>query len=461
MKATSAPKFIVGYSGGLDSTVLLHLCAVFFGPEAVLAVHVNHGLQLASKQFEAHALRTCKAWDIRLQVERLKGLPAKGESVEAWARSERYRVFSELALRHDIAHVFTAHHQDDQIETLLIALSRGSGLEGLQGIAAHRSLSEPSNLPDIVLHRPLLSCSRTSLRAYAEEHDLRWIEDPSNQDPRFLRNRIRLELIPALQSALPDFARQASRSMRHLREATELQATQSQDTSLRGFKNINLTEAKISCKVLQAMDEASQATSLRAWLRAQGLKGPSQAKLSEIRKQLLRTSGASVCIALDGQTLRRQRDLIWLESEPTGSSPVRPPKSSDQVTFSAIKASAIKPEKTPQGWIWHLPEFKGSLLIKARNARKKEGLPQAEASQSDQECTISHLQVTPPKSAQKMQLEPNAPRKTLKNLFQAAGIPAELRKRLPCVMRGEEVLYVGGLGSAAHSPWKFEFLPDL
>jgi tRNA(Ile)-lysidine synthase len=441
----AVPRFIVSFSGGLDSTVLLHLCAVFFGPESLLAVHVNHGLQAAAKAFEAQAKRTCQSWGVRLKVQTLQASPGKGESVEAWARAERYQALSAIAKQHAIEHVFTAHHQDDQVETLLIALSRGAGIEGLRGIAPNRPLGEA------VLHRPLLECARVALQSYAVEHQLEWVEDPSNQDPRFLRNRIRRDLLPRLQSTLPGFAAQASRSMGHLRQALMHRPGGSVNLSPSSSPSVSLSR-----KSLQAQGEAQQAIMLRAWLRQQNLQVPSQAKLAEIRKQLIASQTPSVSIAHDGKQLRRERDRLWVEGGQSQQAGLGQQTSQSRVFDS--KASQTALERTPQGWIWPLPKFRGSLLIKDLERHRVGGLDRASYVAPPNPAT---LQIASPRSSQKMQLDPNTPRKTLKNLFQASGIPSELRKRLPCVTHGEDVLFVAGLGTAQNSPWKFEFLPDL
>jgi tRNA(Ile)-lysidine synthase len=476
LKAAAPPKFIVAFSGGLDSTVLLHLCGVFFGPEALLAVHVNHGLQASAKKFEAQARQTCRNWGISLKIKRLKASPSKGESIEAWAREARYKLLSELAELHGIAHIFTGHHRDDQIETLLIALSRGAGLEGLRGIAPSRDLNrDPGGFErtsDVAakrlagrrgvsscttLYRPLLDCPRSALMIYALEHNLHWIEDPSNQDTKYLRNRIRMELMPTLQKTLPGFAQQATRSMAHLRRVAGL-------LDMRTSAPPDLTRT-LSRRELKALGDAEQATALRAWLRGQDLNPPSEAKLKEISKQLIHGKGPNLAVLHEGRQLRRDRDLLWIEKggEADGGAKFSPSRSVG--AFSGAKperaATVLKQVKTsellsksPQGWIWHLPEFRGSLLIKNKTRR----------SAGDSTTHLIHLDqvhIAAPRSTQKMQLEHNTPRKTLKNLFQSAGIPADIRKRLPCVTQGEEVLFVAGLGTASNSLWKFEFLPDL
>ncbi len=423
--------------------MLLHLCAVFFGPESLLAVHVNHGLQAAAEQFEAQSRRTCRDWGIRLQVKRLKASPSKGESIEAWARTARYQALAETAQQLAIQHVFTAHHQDDQLETLLIALSRGAGLDGLRGIAPNRRLQldtdlSSADLDAIVLHRPLLACPRASLMTYALEHGLQWIEDPSNQDPRFLRNRIRLDLLPVLRQTLPAFADQASRSLAHLRAAAEL---------LRLSPPTLGASLQLSRSALKAISTPEQAFALRAWLRAHQLRAPSQTKLEEIRKQMVQSRTATVCVQHEGKSLCRERDRLWIETGHQSELALAGPKL--ESSHARQSTASGSPEKTPQGWIWRLPEFRGYLLI------KRHGNTGEEISE------VSGLNISAPRSAQKMRIAANTPRKTLKNLFQASGIPAELRKRLPCVTHGEEVLFVAGLGTAFDAPWKFEFLPDL
>jgi tRNA(Ile)-lysidine synthase len=434
--SAATPSVIVALSAGLDSTVLLHLCKRFFGADVLLAVHVNHQLQPAAKDFEAAARRSCREWGIALSVCRLKDQPAPGQSIEAWAREARYRALGEVAQRRQIALVLTAHHQDDQLETLLIALSRGAGLDGLKGIAPQRPL-EGSHA---ILHRPLLECSRAELLAYAEDQGLSWIDDPSNQDPRFLRNRLRRDLVPVLNRVLPQFARQATRSMGHLRAA----------------EGTALDEVALSPtwdrRAIVALSPFEQAKWLRAWVRRLGCRSPSLAKLQEMSKQLLHSAASEVQMTHDGQRLSRRVNTLGAQSLDQFSAERIASAQTLSVMPSPVApapslGSVARMLPTPAGWIWPLPQFKGQLLLKNRPGTARQA----------PEC----LSIEPPKSTLKLQLQANTPRRTLKNLFQEAGISAPVRRRLPCVLQADQVLYVSGLGTDINSPWLFEFLPDL
>jgi tRNA(Ile)-lysidine synthase len=430
------PRFIVALSGGLDSTVLLHLAIGFFGAESVLAVHVNHRLQPAAKHFEAFARKLCRTWGVALAVKRLQGQPQRGDSIEAWARNGRYQALSDLANRHGIAHVLTGHHQDDQVETLLMALSRGAGPDGLSGIAQCR----PLNREGVWLHRPLLTCSRAELEVYTSQYSLTWIEDPSNETKSFLRNRIRKDLMPTLTAVLPDFARQASRSMALVAEM----AHASKSTLIASPRNDHDTHgAALNRQTLLKRNASEQSLELRAWLKSQGLRAPSQAKLAEIRKQLLLSASAVASLQHDGHTLLRYRDQCRVASlvSPSAGSP-----QPGQVTQPSLFEPALGP--TPGGWSLRLNRFSGRLLIRHKRRIIERETPVA-------------LEVHPPKSAQKMRLYANGPSRTLKNLFQEAGISALERQHLPCVSLHGEILFVAGLGTTQASPWKFEFLPDL
>ncbi|HDQ9214135.1 TPA: tRNA lysidine(34) synthetase TilS, partial [Pseudomonas aeruginosa] len=186
----------VAFSGGLDSTVLLHLLAQLARSEALpalSALHVHHGLQAAADGWPAHCQAVCRSLGIPLRVERVQ--VAVGGSIEQAARDARYRAFQANLGEGQV--LLTAQHLDDQAETLLFRLLRGAGLRGLAAMPASRPLGGGR------LCRPLLGVSRAELEAYAQTHRLDWVEDPSNQDPRFSRNYLRREIMPRLASHWP------------------------------------------------------------------------------------------------------------------------------------------------------------------------------------------------------------------------------------------------------------------
>ncbi len=203
----------VGFSGGLDSTVLLHALVRVAGASRVLALHVDHGLQTASGAWAAHCEAVCARLGVRCLVLRAEGAPARGDSVERWARTERYRLLRAAAREARAAALLTAHHADDQLETVLLALARGSGLDGLTGIAA-RDVRH-----GVVLLRPLLALDRAALEADARARGLEWVEDPSNADPAFARNALRARAMPALRAALPGLAAQLPDALALLAQA--------------------------------------------------------------------------------------------------------------------------------------------------------------------------------------------------------------------------------------------------
>ncbi len=200
---------LVGFSGGLDSTVLLHLISstpALYGK--VRAVHVNHGLSQYAEAWQTHCEDVCQAWDVPLSVHQVQ---VERANIEEDARLKRYAVFaSELCAK---GCLLLGHHQDDVAETLFLNLTRGSGLKGISSIPERATFARGS------LFRPLLSCSRAEIQAYAKQHDLHWIEDESNENRHFSRNYIRHEVLPTLQQRWPKANQKIAECARHLQEA--------------------------------------------------------------------------------------------------------------------------------------------------------------------------------------------------------------------------------------------------
>jgi tRNA(Ile)-lysidine synthase len=211
----NAAHWRIAFSGGLDSTVLLHLLADLAKTESLpplSAVHIHHGLQAAADAWPQHCQSVCDALGVPLLIERVKVQP--GASLERAARDARYAVFGSLTQANDL--LLTGQHRDDQAETLLFRLMRGAGVRGLAGIPAQRPVGQG------MLIRPLLDVSRSELEAYAQAHQLRWIEDPSNQDRQFSRNYLRHQVMPLLTERWPQAQTSMARSATHLREAQGL-----------------------------------------------------------------------------------------------------------------------------------------------------------------------------------------------------------------------------------------------
>ncbi|WP_235579338.1 tRNA lysidine(34) synthetase TilS [Pseudorhodoferax sp. Leaf274] len=302
--AAFAPRLplAVAYSGGADSTALLRACAARW-PGQVHAVHVHHGLQAAADGFEAHCRDTCAALGVPLAVAHVQARPARGQSPEDAARRARYAAIGDA-----IAHtwgaggpgdVALAQHADDQIETILLALSRGAGLPGL---AAMPGQWEQGGLR---FHRPLLQVPGAELRAWLDAQGASWVEDPSNADTAYVRNGIRAELLPVLQRLFPSFRTTFARSAAHAAEAQQL---------LRGLagQDLGTTGIPPAIAALQALPRARQANALRHWLAEAHGTAPSAAQLAELLDQIdaCRTRGHRLHLKVGAGFVRRSGALL-------------------------------------------------------------------------------------------------------------------------------------------------------
>lgn len=266
--------FAVAFSGGADSTALLLACAERW-PGQVRAVHIHHGLQAAADDFERHCQRVCDGLGVPLQVRRVEAGHAPGQSPEDAARQARYESLADVVTTAwpEVRDVAVAQHADDQVETLLIALSRGAGLPGLASMPAHWQRL------GLNWHRPFLSVPGADLRAYLRQKGQSWVEDPTNHDEQFTRNRIRARLLPVLQEAFPAFRETFARSAAHAAQAQEvLNEVAEQDLALVGVPP--------RIRALQTLSRARQALVLRHWLRYSHAATPSAAQLHEWLDQL-------------------------------------------------------------------------------------------------------------------------------------------------------------------------------
>jgi tRNA(Ile)-lysidine synthase len=226
-RRSADPAVAVAASGGRDSTALLHAtarAAAALGLR-VHALHVHHGLNPAADRWAAHVRRQGRRWGLAVHVHRLAGAPAAGDSVEAWARRERYAALAAMARSAGCSVVLLAHHRRDQAETVLLQLLRGAGARGL---AAMPAATERDGIHWL---RPWRDQPREAIEAYVRRHRLAFVDDDSNADPRFARNRLRLQLWPALEQAFPGAepalataARRAAEEAQALHELAALDA---------------------------------------------------------------------------------------------------------------------------------------------------------------------------------------------------------------------------------------------
>ncbi|MEI6803565.1 MAG: tRNA lysidine(34) synthetase TilS [Burkholderiales bacterium] len=296
----------VAFSGGADSTALLLACAARW-PAQVLALHVNHGLQPAAVAFEQHCRALCARLNVPLLVQAVQAHPAPGQSPEDAARRARYQAFAALAQTEHgarpIQSIAIAQHADDQVETLLLALSRGAGLAGL---SAMRATWQRDGL---TYHRPLLSVGAAEIRRYLAERDVPFIEDPSNADEHFTRNRIRARIMPALQAAFPQFLDTFARSAAH---AAQGQALLDEVAQQDRAQVCRASDGLLRIAPLRALSRARQANVLRHWLKDCYAVVPSAAQLAELLDQLqaCSTRGHQIDIKVGPGFVRRQGEVL-------------------------------------------------------------------------------------------------------------------------------------------------------
>jgi tRNA(Ile)-lysidine synthase len=353
----------VALSGGMDSVVLLHLLK---DHADLRAVHVHHGLSPNADAWAAFCRKLCRQWRIPLKVARVQ-VRKSGKGLEAAAREARYRAFAAM----DADVIALAHHLDDQAETVLINLLRGSGLRGASGMRALARFEEK------VIARPLLDIPRQAIEEYARRHRLQWVEDESNADEALTRNFVRRRLGPQIETRFPRWKSALARAAR-----------------------------------LFAAKERRAQQLLRSYLESQGLKAPSEAKLAEMLKQLT-SEGAHTKLEHDGRTLRVYRGRVMADSPPPGG-------------FAAIEWKGERRLK--------IPALGGELRFKPG------------AGIAMDRVKAGGFEVRLRAGGERLQLDPRRPRRTLKNLFQEAGVPPWARSRMPLLFRGADLVWAPGLG---------------
>lgn len=286
----------VAYSGGADSGALLLACAQKW-PAQVSAIHIHHGLQAAADDFEHHCRRYCSHLGVPLIVRRVDARPAVGQSPEDAARRARYEAFRDIA--HDsqivpnLRNIAIAQQADDQVETLLLALSRGAGLAGLSAMPASWQRD------GVQYYRPLLAVPGAELRAWLRSRGVAWVDDPTNADEQYTRNRIRARLLPALEATFPQFRDTFARSAAHAAQAQALL-----DELAR--QDLDAVGSPPAIARVQGLGRARQANVLRHWLKAGHECVPSAAQLEELLDQI-------ACCTTRGHQLRIKVGTGYIE----------------------------------------------------------------------------------------------------------------------------------------------------
>lgn len=411
----------VAYSGGRDSSALLHASLAAAAPLGVevVALHVHHGLHPDADAWLAHCAAQCRRWATRGQPvtfdhRRLAGAPRRGDSIEAWARQGRYAALHEMALAHGARLVLLAHHQRDQAETVLLQALRGAGAAGLAG------MPRIAERDGIVWARPWLAVDPARIDAYVRHHRLRHVDDSSNTDPRHARNRLRMHVWPALIAAFPDALPAVAASAGRAHEAR---------ACADALAAIDL--ARIAD--VHGLDLAAWATlaperrcnALRAWLATQTGAAATAATVERLMDELA-ASGAPARWAVGRAELRRYRGRLTCVASASASD-----SGSAGIARTTTLAVTRAGRYVTAGW-------GGSLRVRRA---KQGGVPLA---------ALAQVRLVERQGAEQFQSALNRPPRSLKKQFQSCAVPQWLR-RGPLLYDGERLLFVAGLGIDARA----------
>ncbi len=402
-------RIAVAWSGGRDSTALLHatLRAALGQGIEVVALHVHHGLSPHADEWLAFCETQARRWQRRyalvFRAERLVGSPARGESVEAWARRERYRALRRLAMEEGARSVLLAHHRLDQVETVLLQALRGAGVAGLAGMPARVERD------GIEWARPWLARDPEVIAAYVRRHRLKHIEDESNGDRRFGRNRLRLDVWPVIEQAFPQ-------ARATLADAAEWAAQA--NACLAGVADDDLAElvdaGALALEGWERLSDARRVNALRRWLTQQLAQPPAASLIRRLAEELPgRRQGAWP--AGTGE-LRLHRGRLTL-----------------RVAASAAGAERERALGIARAGRYRLPGW-GGVLVAERV--KEGGVPVA---------WLAALELRERRGGEQFQAGFGRPARSLKKQFQAAAVPAWERNG-PLVYSGGQLVFVPGLG---------------
>lgn len=408
-------RYLVAFSGGIDSSVLLHALAASseVHQTPVLAIHINHGLHEDAPVWQTHCREVADELEVPHICRTVSVNDNSGLGIEAAARQARYDAFRDIVEEDDW--LLSAHHEDDQAETLLLNLFRGSGLAGLAGIGAIQRFAEG------MLVRPMLDISSDDLTSYAEEHGLSWIDDPSNLDTRFDRNYLRRDIVPALAERWPGVSQRLGRSAGLAAEASEL---------LNDLAQLDLANLVVGAKPdkldidgLKTLSEKRQRNLLRYATRQCGLPPPPATRLRQVTQELIPArEDAQPLVEWPGAEIRRYRNNLYLLAAVPG------------------KEALATTKLTADGNWLDLGEGRGQIRLEAgidggidREAVER-GLALRYRQGGEVFCPVGRKRTH-----------------KLKKLLQEDGIVPWMRQRIPLLYSGDYLVAIGDLWVAAEA----------
>jgi tRNA(Ile)-lysidine synthase len=404
-----SPTYWVAYSGGLDSSALLY-CAAAIPAVSIRAVHIHHGLHHEADAWTAHCQQTCESLNIPLSVLTVDAARRPRQSPEETARTARYQAIESLVGPGDA--VLLAQHRDDQAETVLLQLFRGSGLNGLAAMPAQAEFGHGTLL------RPFLELTRADLLAYATLRHLNWVEDSSNADSAFDRNFLRQQVVPLLQSRWPSLSQTLARTARHCAEASELLAAEAQ-TMLNDLLEPNGTA--ISTNRLAALDLKRQKLALRAWISTAGYRMPNTVVIERILREGL------------GAGPDRNPRVRWQDAEVCRH----------RGALYVLPLLASVDNKTLLDW----PPDQETMKLRGNGELKL--IPSNQGGLCRERWERSRVEVRYRQGGERLRLPGRAGSHELKKLFQEVAMPTWIRERIPLVYLDNQLASVGGFWNAS------------
>jgi tRNA(Ile)-lysidine synthase len=402
-------RFYVAYSGGVDSHVLLYYCASIAQlKDKLTAVYVHHGLQEAAESWAGHCEKTAKDLGVEFLTLRVNAKAASGESPEEAARNARYTALKSLIDVGDV--LLLAQHRQDQLETVLLQLFRGSGLRGLSGMPERQAFGLG------IMLRPLLDTAQQAIYDYAATHQLSWVEDPSNQSNDYDRNFLRNAVLPLLKQRWPAIDKTVARSAKHCADAQVLVDEVADELFNTAF---NPADQTLSISRLTAHQLHPQQLILRHWFRRLGLKMPAQARVEQILNVVVAAAGhRDPVLSGQGYSIRRYRDKLY-----------------------CLKTSA---QEAQQDLVW--PSGQASIKV-----AHEQVLSCGTASKGilREQWQKAKVEVRFRRGGEKIRLPGRQGHHSLKNLYQEAGIPPWERDAMPLVYLDATLAAVGDLWISA------------
>ena len=440
MTAPPVATVAVAFSGGRDSLALLHATCRTAAAQGlqVVALHVHHGLLPEADGWVRWAQRLCarwrrRGWPLRLRWQRLEGAPAAGDSLEAWARAGRYAALVQLAQQEGADLVLLAHHRRDQAETVLLQALRGGGPAGLS------AMPTTALRHGLIWARPWLDQPREAIEAYLRQHRLRPLEDPSNNDPRLARNRLRLQVWPALLAAFGDAETALASAARRAQEARSALA----ELAALDLAPLVDTAGRLDVRGWRHLSAARQANAVRAWWQGRTGHALSEASVHRLLAEV-KPTGTARWPTGAGRWCAQYRGQLDPSTGPAPPDPLSQHLARSAPAGPTTPASLLLDLSSPGRW--PVPGWAGVIEVTV-------------GPQGADLALLQRLQVRQRSGGERFQRAPRGLPRSLKKQFQAAGVPEHDRAG-PLLWSDGHLLFVPALGVDARC-WAASGQPGL